>query len=110
MDLGLERIEAPVPDARPVKAREEGLQRREGLEGERVLALAAAHRVAHEARFAEHPEVPADGRAAHGKHVGDSAGRARRIAKRLEDLAPDRISERLGDGIHVAMGNTFVTC
>lgn len=112
VDLGLERIEATAPGARPVEAREERLERREGVEGERVLALPAARRVLHEARLAEHPEVPADGGSADGERLGDRARRARSLLEHQEDLAADGVCEGLGDGVHgldERMSNRCVT-
>ncbi len=100
MNFGLERIEAAAPNARPAELREERFERHESVEGELVLSLSTAHGVLHEARFAEHPQVPADGGAAHGEGLGDRAGRTRRLVKHHEDLAADGVGERLSDGVH----------
>jgi hypothetical protein len=53
VNFGLERIEAATPNARSAELREERFERREGIEGEYVLTLAAAHGVTHKARLAE---------------------------------------------------------
>ena len=50
-ECGLEGIEATAPNARSAELREERVKRREGVGGERVLTLAAAHGVTHEARL-----------------------------------------------------------
>lgn len=109
MNFGFERVEAPVPDIRTAEARQKCFEWLERAEIERVLTLAAVRHVADEARLTEHAKVPADSGATHLERLGDDAGGARSLVQHEKDLAPNRISEGLGHGIHGGMCNEVVT-
>jgi hypothetical protein len=96
----LEGIETLIPNARPMKAREECFEWSERRDVERILTLAAAHGVTHEAGLAEHAKMSARGWSAHIKRLRDRSRIPRPLMEHDEDLTSDRIGERLSDGIH----------
>jgi hypothetical protein len=100
VNFGLDGVETLTPDARRAEAREERLERGERSEVERILTLATADRVTHEAGLAEHAEMSADRWPAHVEGVRDHSGISRGLVQHDEDLTSDRIDESLGDGVH----------
>jgi hypothetical protein len=100
VNFRLEGIETLTPDVRRTEAREERFERGERREVERILTLAAADRVTHEAGLAEHTQMSADRWPAHVDGVRDHSGIPRGLVQHDEDLTPYRIGEGLGDGVH----------
>ena len=109
VNFRLEGIETLTPDARRTEAREERFERGERRAVERILTLAAADGVTHEAGLAEHAEMSAGSWPAHVEGVRDRSGIPRALVQHDEDLTSDRIGEGLGDGVHGAICNQLVT-